>query len=226
MQAAKILPRRSRNEQSSIAKKESLSLVREDIVRLFDMRQTDAAKMLGISLTALKCVCRKLGIMKWPYSRFRPSAQTSDTDSQSRMLSIPQQERSEQPSPCGSSIDFTGCEEPSLNENLNFCNTYGPGSRIVCSQENARVRGQILLASGQQPPLDEACWEMTSPAGLKVDDYLHEHIHILEPSWIAWYMVTDELLVPDTDQEACIVNQMVTQIPNSCMNPSGMMLSD
>jgi len=33
------------------------------------MQQAEAAKRLGISITALKQVCRKLGITRWPYHR-------------------------------------------------------------------------------------------------------------------------------------------------------------
>ncbi|EKX49105.1 hypothetical protein GUITHDRAFT_105187 [Guillardia theta CCMP2712] len=35
------------------------------------MRQEDAAKFLGISLTSLKKACRMLGIQRWPYARLR-----------------------------------------------------------------------------------------------------------------------------------------------------------
>lgn len=40
---------------------------------LFGVPQPDAAAALGVSLTALKQVCRKLGILRWPYQR--PSKQ-------------------------------------------------------------------------------------------------------------------------------------------------------
>ena len=40
---------------------------------LFGVPQPDAAAALGVSLTALKQVCRKLGIPRWPYQR--PSKQ-------------------------------------------------------------------------------------------------------------------------------------------------------
>lgn len=40
-----------------------------DIQALFGRPQSDAAKDIGISLTALKQICRKLGIQRWPYQR-------------------------------------------------------------------------------------------------------------------------------------------------------------
>ena len=39
------------------------------ISSLFDRPQKDAAGRLGISLTTLKQVCRKLGVLRWPYTR-------------------------------------------------------------------------------------------------------------------------------------------------------------
>ncbi|EKX36823.1 hypothetical protein GUITHDRAFT_116989 [Guillardia theta CCMP2712] len=44
------------------------------IESLFHLRQTEAAAYLGISLTAMKAACRRVGISKWPYSRIRPKA--------------------------------------------------------------------------------------------------------------------------------------------------------
>ncbi|EKX35693.1 hypothetical protein GUITHDRAFT_118183 [Guillardia theta CCMP2712] len=38
---------------------------------LFHMRQKDAAKFLGISLTTLKRSCRLLGVQRWPYAELR-----------------------------------------------------------------------------------------------------------------------------------------------------------
>ena len=39
------------------------------IRELFGIPQPIAAKMLGISLTSLKQVCRKIGVLRWPYRR-------------------------------------------------------------------------------------------------------------------------------------------------------------
>jgi hypothetical protein len=35
----------------------------------FELKQKDAANEFGISLTAFKQVCRKLGVDRWPYRR-------------------------------------------------------------------------------------------------------------------------------------------------------------
>eukprot|EP00960_Hanusia_phi_P046616 757938-Hanusia_phi.AAC.2 len=40
------------------------------IQSLFHLRQEDAASRLGISLSSLKSACRRLGVHRWPYSRF------------------------------------------------------------------------------------------------------------------------------------------------------------
>ncbi|EKX50756.1 hypothetical protein GUITHDRAFT_103347 [Guillardia theta CCMP2712] len=36
---------------------------------LYHLKQVEAAKLLGISLTSLKSGCRRLGIERWPYRR-------------------------------------------------------------------------------------------------------------------------------------------------------------
>ncbi|EKX49498.1 hypothetical protein GUITHDRAFT_105022 [Guillardia theta CCMP2712] len=44
---------------------------------LFCYKESEAAKILGISLTAMKSVCRRAGITRWPYSRTRTSPSPS-----------------------------------------------------------------------------------------------------------------------------------------------------
>lgn len=68
----RIFPRRKVGEESALAPKKNRSPVCFDINSVspfFDVPQSDAAKNLGISLTALKQVCRKLGLSRWPYVR-------------------------------------------------------------------------------------------------------------------------------------------------------------
>ncbi|EKX31952.1 hypothetical protein GUITHDRAFT_121879 [Guillardia theta CCMP2712] len=54
---------------SSHSKKASIALSYDSIAALFPLRQVDAAKTLGVSLTALKKACKQVGIAGWPYSR-------------------------------------------------------------------------------------------------------------------------------------------------------------
>jgi hypothetical protein len=49
--------------------RQPVELTRSVISAMFGMPQPYAARDLGISLTALKQVCRKLGIVRWPYMR-------------------------------------------------------------------------------------------------------------------------------------------------------------
>eukprot|EP00960_Hanusia_phi_P075424 768424-Hanusia_phi.AAC.3 len=58
-----IFPRRKNGQEK---KASAIVLVQEDITRLHRMRQADAAKYLGISLSALKNACRRLGVPHWP----------------------------------------------------------------------------------------------------------------------------------------------------------------
>ena len=60
----------------------SVSLELATVAQKFGMPQPDAAKQLGISLTSLKLVCRKLGLQKWPYRR--PGKSAGSTSALSR----------------------------------------------------------------------------------------------------------------------------------------------
>eukprot|EP00960_Hanusia_phi_P051125 760612-Hanusia_phi.AAC.1 len=60
------------DESSSKSKNRKIAtLSYEQISQLFHLKQIDAARQLGISLTAMKNMCRRAGIWKWPYSRKR-----------------------------------------------------------------------------------------------------------------------------------------------------------
>ena len=46
-----------------------LTICRQEVTKRFHMKQNEAAMELGISLTALKKVCRKMGVPRWPYTK-------------------------------------------------------------------------------------------------------------------------------------------------------------
>lgn len=73
---------------------------------LFCYKESEAAKILGISLTAMKRACRRAGITKWPYSRSRagcrPGLPSASTRSSSPATSV---------SPCAlGNTGEMGCE--------------------------------------------------------------------------------------------------------------------
>eukprot|EP00960_Hanusia_phi_P054780 762772-Hanusia_phi.AAC.1 len=70
-QIAEVFPRKRKGEIEKF--KMPITLDMAKISNLFHLRQTEAAQQLGISLTALKNACRRVGLAKWPYSRKRPS---------------------------------------------------------------------------------------------------------------------------------------------------------
>ena len=55
-----------------------MQLTHEAVAALFSTPQGEAAQALGISLTALKVVCRKLGISRWPYARVKKARVQND----------------------------------------------------------------------------------------------------------------------------------------------------
>ena len=65
-----LYPRRKAGDDAVPVKgRQPVELTREAISAMFVMPQPDAARDLGVSLTALKQVCRRLGITRWPYMR-------------------------------------------------------------------------------------------------------------------------------------------------------------
>ncbi|EKX35346.1 hypothetical protein GUITHDRAFT_118470 [Guillardia theta CCMP2712] len=63
----RLLPRRKR--RSSVESPKEVVLGMDQISSLFHLPQCEAAQQMGISLSALKNVCRKVGLDKWPYKR-------------------------------------------------------------------------------------------------------------------------------------------------------------
>jgi hypothetical protein len=72
-----LYPRRKQADRGNAAVQQPqrgrkpIAIERSTFEAVFHMPQPDAAKQLGISLTSMKQVSRKLGLTKWPY---RPSA--------------------------------------------------------------------------------------------------------------------------------------------------------
>lgn len=67
----RLFPRRKAGElgNSPPRGRAPLKVDRHAIQSLFDRPEGEAAKQIGISITAMKQLCRKLGIERWPYRR-------------------------------------------------------------------------------------------------------------------------------------------------------------
>mmetsp|Transcript_36222 Transcript_36222/g.81562 ORF Transcript_36222/g.81562 Transcript_36222/m.81562 type:complete len:152 (+) Transcript_36222:50-505(+) len=79
-QVVKVCPRAKRQRvQGADEEARPVNLDLQTVEGLFRYKQAEAAKMLGISLSAMKSACRRIGISRWPYSRTR-----NDEGSQSR----------------------------------------------------------------------------------------------------------------------------------------------
>jgi hypothetical protein len=79
----RLFPRRKLGDGSSTQTEKGRPPLRvdmESIKPLFNLPQKDAAKALGISLTALKQVCRKLGVDRWPYWRRKKGSKATGGD--------------------------------------------------------------------------------------------------------------------------------------------------
>ena len=65
-----LFPRRKAGDDAVPVKgRQPVELTREAIAAMFTVPQPKAAQDLGVSLTALKQGCRRLGITRWPYMR-------------------------------------------------------------------------------------------------------------------------------------------------------------
>ena len=70
-----LYPRRKHADRGNAAVQQPqrgrkpIAIERSTFEAVFHMPQPDAAKQLGISLTSMKQVSRKLGLTKWPYRR-------------------------------------------------------------------------------------------------------------------------------------------------------------
>ncbi|EKX35086.1 hypothetical protein GUITHDRAFT_118742 [Guillardia theta CCMP2712] len=81
-----ILPRRRKGSPLPHADpvKRPVFLTSKDILALFHMQQKSAADKLGISLTALKMACKKLGLPRWPYMRTGPAEAEKEKEGKGR----------------------------------------------------------------------------------------------------------------------------------------------
>eukprot|EP00286_Rhodomonas_abbreviata_P023600 CAMPEP_0181315290 /NCGR_PEP_ID=MMETSP1101-20121128/15293_1 /TAXON_ID=46948 /ORGANISM="Rhodomonas abbreviata, Strain Caron Lab Isolate" /LENGTH=298 /DNA_ID=CAMNT_0023422481 /DNA_START=172 /DNA_END=1068 /DNA_ORIENTATION=- len=62
-----IFPRRKAGQSKKSGGKAGVVVTLEVLEQVFDMPLHRACKTLGVCATAFKKVCRKLGVMKWPY---------------------------------------------------------------------------------------------------------------------------------------------------------------
>jgi hypothetical protein len=65
-----LFPRRKAGDTVHPEKgRQPLKVDLDTVYSMFGMPQAEAARLLGLSLTTLKQVCRKLGVSRWPYTR-------------------------------------------------------------------------------------------------------------------------------------------------------------
>lgn len=72
-QVARVYPRRKAGEKVRSTNK-AIELTTDDLVPYFGTPLKNAAYQMGLCPTALKSVCRKLGIHRWPYQQLRNDA--------------------------------------------------------------------------------------------------------------------------------------------------------
>ncbi|EKX53201.1 hypothetical protein GUITHDRAFT_100911 [Guillardia theta CCMP2712] len=172
---AVVLPRKKRGQPKVRGMRVSLS--KEDIQKLFHLRQVEAAKLLGLSLTALKSVCRKVGVLRWPYSRDRQQSTTSGLGSSAS--SGWAGEKLEEVSDASTEDASGGGEEEGRHEEWK-----GSSTRRAEGRESWEASANSMLVGDL-----EDTWEE-----------LEECRRALDAKWIAWYIsATDESSVTRWD---------------------------
>ena len=93
-------------------------------------------------------------------------------------------------------------EQRCLHDNSAFSDIYAAGQSSSCIHD--AYMEEPAFASGIEPyhthDVNMFGCDLEQPflVGVEVDQYLHEESYLLEPAWIAWYMLTEELQHPDT----------------------------
>ena len=114
-----------------------LTICRQEVTKRFHMKQNEAAMELGISLTALKKVCRKMGVPRWPYTKH-------STHKRAASVPLPYVKRSalERPSVSSqASANATRVQQASTNKGqLTPCSARAPLRACAASKVVERVQ--------------------------------------------------------------------------------------
>jgi hypothetical protein len=70
----KVFPRRKAGKKNGDAERAPVVVTQKTIQECFELPLHVASERLGICMTAIKRVCRKMGIKKWPYREQRDRA--------------------------------------------------------------------------------------------------------------------------------------------------------
>jgi hypothetical protein len=147
-----------------------MQLTHEAVAALFSTPQGEAAQALGISLTALKVVCRKLGISRWPYARVKKARVQNVSKSAPTFELVRNDTLSSIASSATTTISRLSSPEPSRT-----CE-WGHGSM------HANGGGASVSSSG--------AWDGNMEAGCKLDDLgwmLWSDSECLDASEASWW---------------------------------------
>ena len=124
-------PEQGSSSTSARNRRAPMVLSLDSIAPLFDLPQGQAAQRLGVSITSLKVVCRKLGVGRWPYMRGDIKARITAASTAGKKMTKTQQEQEMR-------------EEASNNYHHNGCTLSGrfgplssPGSEQVSLSSRA-----------------------------------------------------------------------------------------
>ncbi|EKX42702.1 hypothetical protein GUITHDRAFT_111374 [Guillardia theta CCMP2712] len=189
-----IFPRKKQG-QKSLSKRQGVSLTLTDVQGMFHLRQSEAAKLLvsasstllyllatnltrfssqGISLTAMKCACRRMGVTRWPYSRHRQSPVTMQDQHHAAGASteVPATPGWQEGDACGDHLSSASSPHA------------GADSDDMSDMETICYAGEGASPSSPSMLQDTAQW---SSEGMEPEE------EPLEREWIEWYMKTPDV---------------------------------
>jgi hypothetical protein len=169
------------------------------IAPFFGQPQNDAARQLGISLTTLKQVCRKLGLTRWPYMRPCKSASSkrmreaarAAKHAQAKAARTAKAEHSENWGRCASDDSHcsaeTICAGESRDENVD--------GRVM--QTSDRHLDEVFSpseASDNSSDIDKALDDTMDIVAIAIDEpenVENEHDHEFDASDLGWLVMPD-----------------------------------
>eukprot|EP00960_Hanusia_phi_P051571 760874-Hanusia_phi.AAC.2 len=173
---------------------------------LFGIPQLQASKRLGISLTAMKQLCRKLGVSRWPYQKpgkkeklvRRKSQQLNSSPplGTTNVVIVAENQTPPLASKCedGCSASQQSCQVASDVEiNMDPCSTVSTlqGESIACMlgvnavDDSAQDDDSNYLSSSS---LSEYENDVLPQIEMHSDHFTTSECLPLEPDWIAWFM--------------------------------------
>mmetsp|Transcript_10094 Transcript_10094/g.23020 ORF Transcript_10094/g.23020 Transcript_10094/m.23020 type:complete len:189 (-) Transcript_10094:20-586(-) len=182
MDTERVVTINARSRHGLLRKIKSVQIDLNLLSTMFHMRQDNAARALGVSLTSLKIACRRLGLSRWPYSAARVEASGSG---ESLTEGGEERETSE-----GTAEMLDGEDEGSSEEQI----TETSGSHRFGHEEDIVVKSATQDHSAVSAPVLGVAVEGEDTNGNDQDPSKYMDVGDIQVNvqWLGWYMNCDD----------------------------------